>query len=314
MASAPESRWIRFLRNYGPIPTNDNMYDETIQRALRRLKIEPLVLPAQFLDVIVANFRSDSPRTEILTGTAGDGKTYHCREVWMALGGTAADWNRGDKVQTLTLNSRELFIIKDLSELRAEESAEILERMAADVFETDPPRVYLVAANHGQLLEKLKAAPQTERLVSMTRAVEGLLVTGINPDPSVRLNLRDLSQAPASEMIGMIIDKMMSHAGWSECAACPMNDGSEACPILENRRRLQDTAAGGVFQKRLTALVELSEQNGVHFPVRQLLALVTNILLGSSSRKASIWRAFTATFSAKTLPRAAPRRPICSEN
>jgi hypothetical protein len=35
-----------------------------------------------------------------------------------------------------------------------------------------------------------------------------------------------------------------------------------------------------VFQKRLTALVELSEQNGVHFPVRQLLALVTNILLG----------------------------------
>jgi hypothetical protein len=42
------------------IPTNDNMYDETIQRALRRLKIEPLVLPAQFLDAIVANFRSDS--------------------------------------------------------------------------------------------------------------------------------------------------------------------------------------------------------------------------------------------------------------
>ncbi len=280
MAAAPESRWIRFLRNYGPIPTNDNMYDETIQRALRRLKIEPLVLPAQFLDVIVANFRSDSPRTEILTGTAGDGKTYHCREVWMALGGTAADWNRGDKVQTLTLGSCELVIIKDLSELRAEESAEILERMAADVFETYPLRVYLVAANHGQLLEKLKAAPQTERLVSMTRAVEGLLVTGINPDPSVRLNLRDLSQAPASEMIGMIIDKMMSHAGWSECVACPMKDGSEACPILENRRRLQDTAAGGVFQKRLTALVELSEQNGVHFPVRQLLALVTNILLG----------------------------------
>jgi hypothetical protein len=30
----------------------------------------------------------------------------------------------------------------------------------------------------------------------------------------------------------------------------------------------------------LTALVELSEQNGVHFPVRQLLALATNSLLG----------------------------------
>jgi hypothetical protein len=50
------------------------------------------VLPAQFLDAVVANFRSDSPQTEVLTGTAGDGKTYHCREVWMALGRSAAEW------------------------------------------------------------------------------------------------------------------------------------------------------------------------------------------------------------------------------
>ena len=35
------SRWIRFLRNYGPIPANDNMYDKSIQRALRRHRIEP---------------------------------------------------------------------------------------------------------------------------------------------------------------------------------------------------------------------------------------------------------------------------------
>ena len=77
------------------------------------------------------------------------------------MGGSATDWNRGDKIQTLNVNSREIVIVKDLSELRAEESAELLDRMAADVAETNPPRVYLIAANHGQLLEKLKAAPQT---------------------------------------------------------------------------------------------------------------------------------------------------------
>src|SRR3954452_9262746 len=81
MAVTPESRWIRFLRNYGPIPTNDNMYDESIQRALRRHHIQPLVLPAEFLSSLLANFRSDEPISEILTGTAGDGKTYHCRET-----------------------------------------------------------------------------------------------------------------------------------------------------------------------------------------------------------------------------------------
>jgi hypothetical protein len=96
MAATSESRWIKFLRNYGPIPTNDNMYDEAIQRAIKRLKIEPLVLPAQFLDAIIANFRSDRPATEILTGTAGDGKTYNCREVWTAFGGSLTEWNRGE--------------------------------------------------------------------------------------------------------------------------------------------------------------------------------------------------------------------------
>ncbi len=34
-------RWMRFPRNYRPIPANDNMYDESIQRSLRRHRIEP---------------------------------------------------------------------------------------------------------------------------------------------------------------------------------------------------------------------------------------------------------------------------------
>jgi Cdc6-like AAA superfamily ATPase len=132
MAPSP-SRWIKFLRNYGPIPTNDNMYDETIQRALRRHRIDPLVLPAQFLDGLLANFRSEAPISEILTGTAGDGKTYHCREVWRQLGGSETDWNTARKVQRLQLAGPELIVVKDLSELRAEESAILLEQMASDV-------------------------------------------------------------------------------------------------------------------------------------------------------------------------------------
>src|SRR3954447_1476553 len=98
MAAAAESRWIRFIRNYGPIPTNDNMYDESIQRALRRHRIDPVVLPAQFVQSLLENLRSDSPRSEILTGTAGDGKTYHCREAWLALGGSESEWGTGRKI------------------------------------------------------------------------------------------------------------------------------------------------------------------------------------------------------------------------
>lgn len=279
MSAPAANRWIKFIRNYGPIPTNDNMYDESIQRALRRHRIEPLVLPAQFLGPLLENLRSDAPRSEILTGTAGDGKTYHCREVWARLGGSDAAWNTGQKIQRLPLGARELVVVKDLSELRAEESAALLADMSQDVTQPAPGRVYLIAANHGQLLEKLKAARQTQNLQAVIRAVEELLVTGDNPDPGVRLNLRDLSQAPASQMIRTIIAAMTTHPGWEQCEACPIRH-VQICPIWENRGRIQGETDSGLLQQRLTALVELSEQNGVHFPVRQLLALVANILLG----------------------------------
>jgi hypothetical protein len=163
------------------------MYDESIQRALRRHRIDPLVLPAQFLEELLANFRSHAPNSEILTGTAGDGKTYHCREVWQQLGGAEADWNTGRKVQRLPLSGCELVVVKDLSELRAEESATLLE-MAGDVATPSPERIYLIAANHGQLLEKLKAAPQTPAMKAMIQAIEELLVTGTNPNPAIHLN------------------------------------------------------------------------------------------------------------------------------
>ena len=82
----------------------------SIQRALRRHRIEPLVLQAQFLDQLLENLHSDAPRSEILTGTAGDGKTYHCRQAWIRLGGSETPWNTGNKIQRLELGARELIV------------------------------------------------------------------------------------------------------------------------------------------------------------------------------------------------------------
>jgi hypothetical protein len=281
MSSFPASRWIKFLRNYGPIPTNDNMYDETIQRALRRLRIVPIVLPAQFLSGLVANFRSAAPKSMILTGTAGDGKTYHCREAWLELGGSDTEWDSGGFVQRLVIEGgHQVVVVKDLSEVGPEESSQLLSAMADDVAASSASRVYLVAANHGQLLEKLKAAPKTSAVKSMARAIEELLVTGQNPETNIRVDMKDLSQAPASAMIGDVIDAITKHADWSQCSACPVRADQRVCPIWENRARVQGEKDGGTLRRRLTDLIELSEQNGAHFPVRQLLALVANILLG----------------------------------
>ena len=275
----PTNNWIRFLRNYGPIPTNDNMYDETIQRALVRSKMQPIELPAPHLEWLIENFRSVDCQSIILTGTAGDGKTYHCRRVWLELGGTVEAWNAGEKIQRLSLGSRQLIVVKDLSELRSDESKPLIEQMAWDVADPNSPRVYLMAANHGQLLEKLKTAGSDKTTTALVEVVESLLVAGRSGNPAIKLDLRDLSRSAAATMIDQVIDAVTQHPGWDGCSDCPaLSEGT--CPIRENRDRLIGTNDNGLFRRRLGNLVEASEQNGGHFTIRQVLSLVTNIILG----------------------------------
>lgn len=280
MAGAVMKKWVRFLRNYGPIPTNDNMYDEMIWHALRKHKIEPLNLPAPYLEELLENFKSDNPVSEILTGTAGDGKTYRCREVWLNLGGREDTWLRGDKRQTLQHGGREIVFIKDLSELRAEDSTPLLQQMAEDVALPDARRVYLVAANHGQLLEKLKLASDSTAVARMATAVEEMLFRKTNPDPGLRLRLFDLSRSRATLLVGKVIEQVTDHPGWQDCETCPVLAAGQICPIQENRARLKGDRDKGLLRTRLEALIEICAQNGVHLPVRQLLLLVANAVLG----------------------------------
>ena len=256
------------------------MYDESIQRALNRHKIRPVTLPAPLKDRLVEDFRSGSPVSHIITGTAGDGKTYHCRAIWTELGGDLEDWSRGEKIQVMYVGDRRLVIVKDLSELRDDESASLISDFARDVADADAKTFYLFAANHGQLLEKLKSVPHSAEVARVGKVVEDLLVTGAAHDDGIRLGLSDLSRSPAAEMAMDIIREITSHEGWGDCDRCPHSAADAICPIYENRRRLMGEEAGDPFKRRLTSLIELSERNGAHFPVRQLLALVANSLLG----------------------------------
>ncbi|TPJ81970.1 hypothetical protein FJ434_20460 [Mesorhizobium sp. B2-5-13] len=291
------------------------MYDETIQRALARLKIAPIELPAPHLDWLVDNFRSKDCLSIILTGTAGDGKTYHCRRVWLELGGTIEDWNGGAKIQRLPLGARQLIVVKDLSELRADESKPLIEQMAWDVADPNSPRVYLMAANHGQLLEKLKSAGTDKTTTALVAVVENLLVTGRGGNDAIKLDLRDLSRSAAVVMIDQVIDAITQHAGWDGCLDCPAHSEGH-CPIRENRKRLVGTSDDRLFRRRLGSLVEASEQNGGHFTIRQALSLVTNIILGHPEAKDGLMSCndVGALAAAGSAEQASPYRNVFGSN
>ena len=311
----PTSDWIGFLRQYGPIPRNDNMYDEVIQRTLQRKKLQPIAFETEYLSELLENFRLASPKSVILTGTAGDGKTYYCRQIWETFGGSVDDWQQDSKVHQLTLNARQLVVIKDLSELIAEEKRSLLPQIADAITGEDTSTVYLIAANDGQLVEAWAEAAQTKvELEPVRQAIEDLLVGDLRELDGFQVKLYNLSRQSAAVLFPRILDAILNHPGWGDCNQCAYQN--QGCPIWQNKQRLEGTETNRTTRERLTDLLELCELNQMHLPVRQLLLLVTNTLLGHPEAKDRLLncRQIPTIISAGTTSLASLYRNIFGEN
>ena len=296
---------IAFLRHYGPIPASDNMYDELIQTEIERHRIDPPIQiePARLTDLI-ENFGSKEPTNVILTGTAGDGKTYHCRRVWETFGGDHDEWQRGKKIATLDLpdSGKKLVIVKDLSELRVDEKEILIPDLAAAVAGKNEDAVYLVAANDGQLLASWRdwAGQNGKEAFTDFKVLEGMLVEGQSQDPHLHLRLYNLSR-DASEHFDVLVEQVVEHPQWQACEGCELlnQDGSTSCPIRLNRELLRGGTANSPFRERLEALLRLAGANRMHLPIRDLLLLAVNIILGDQQARQPLLTCRTAQNRAK---------------
>ena len=288
----PNTPWIAFLRKYGPVKTNENSFDELIERARRKADVDAIKVPApRVAEAIAALTDKEKPFSVILTGDAGDGKTYHCRQIWNELGGSAEAWDRDDGpipgVKELQIGSRHLWVVRDLSELD-----DIKRLFFAALFkELGNPvrkRLFLIAANVGQLHERWKAAAAElqSRFPSGQSAwndIEAQLF-GRPPSPQHAIHLFHLGRGTTNETFKDVVNAVLDHPVWIKCQSCELKEvNGKACPILENRRRLRDGEPGQLFRDRLGDLVLLNAQNQRHFTIRQILMLVSNLLLGHPS-------------------------------
>jgi hypothetical protein len=309
------SKWIDFLRQYGPIPRNDNMYDEVIQRTLRRKKLQPITFETEYVSELLNNFRSASPKSVILTGTAGDGKTYYCRQIWESFGGSIEDWQQDNKIHQLLLGKRQLVFIKDLSELISEEKRSLLPQIASAIKGEDSSTVYLIAANDGQLVEAWTEAAQTNvGLESVRQAIEDLLVGDLRELDGFQVKLYNLSRQSTAVLFPRILDAVLNHPGWGDCNQCAYQN--QGCPIWQNKQRLEGTEANRTTRERLTDLLALCELNQMHLPVRQLLLLVANTLLGHPEAKDRLLNCqqVSGVISSETTSLASLYRNIFGEN
>ena len=261
------------------------MFDEFVTDALSKAKVQPITLSSPLLEKIKERVDSGALGSILIAGTAGDGKTYHCRGLWTHLGGSVKEWSEKTPVKELKLpDGRIAMFVKDLSELNDVESDKALALLERSVQGDEKVEFLVVAANHGQILERLRdLGDRQNRAHPLRKPVQdAFLQYGVPPDG---LAIFDLSRTTRRESLSEVLRAVAGHKEWDNCSRCSLQADGRVCPISENRARVLGERDGGLFAQRLGDVVEVARLNGWHLPVRDLLALVSNMILGHSNPK-----------------------------
>ncbi|MER8824032.1 hypothetical protein NKH70_30495 [Mesorhizobium sp. M0991] len=291
MNAQVHNRLVDFLATYGPVATSDSLCDENVRLAEGEYGIASISTPAPRLQDIAAELAGDGARNVILTGTAGDGKTYHIRRFLEDHHPAALiGWPGAEGVLRIAMpDGRELRVIRDLSEISDSEKVAELASFASALLGEADERLYLVAANDGQLLKYFRDAarsggPEAGRYRMLHEHITEMLRAESETANGVSLRLMNLSRTWSSATVDAIFDAVLDHPDWdSTCSGCAVATGNNPCPIQLNRSLLM--ASNGVpssFRRRLRESLRLAAANDQHVPIRQLLTLVVNIILGDA--------------------------------
>lgn len=288
--------WLKFLRQYGPIAQNGNMFDEEITRTARRTGIRPITFNHPLTNRLFQIFDRYSNEWEsiILTGTAGDGKTHLCRQIWERLDGSVEEW-ASDKPYVVTTfqhsNRGQLYVhvIRDLSAWVPQQGVEwpqdkvklLLKFSKLLAIQRSKPRdFFLIAANDGQLVETWRRLVQYTRDEDVELALlifEDLLLK--DEEEASGLKFFNLSKIASARLFELALETLLSHERWKECLASETAVSAtfgEKSPIRQNYQLLTNP----LVQERLKTLFEFCDYNKLHVPIREILLLLANAILG----------------------------------
>jgi hypothetical protein len=187
-------------------------------------------------------------------------------------------------------------VIRDLTALPPQDAngryankADLLTKFCDYLCEPDGKAQFLIAANDGQLVETLQRLPSTPNVTKIRALVESLLIEDQRESSQAPLTLFNLSRVPCVELFDLALDAFLGHEGWSECYKSKVDDGffGDRCPVRHNYELLKSPLVRG----RLRSLFELCDCNELHVPIRRLLLLFANAILGHPDAKDRLMQA-----------------------
>lgn len=290
-------RWVGFLRGYSPVNRVEGMFAESLPKHAQAYGFEPIQFEHPYLQKLLGALAPAEGRLTnvILTGTAGDGKTTLCHDLWQRFGGGDERATGKNRHSYLPLDvdtpngTRRIHFIFEFSgwcpapdQEWSEEKLDLINRFARSVQEPDPQEYFILAANDGRLVQAFDSLPEGTYAKSLASDIEELLNNGRAKAEGLALEFLNLSQMSSADTLKRAFVAVLGRPEWS-CLVDEADDPafSDASPLKRNYWALCNPA----IQERVIALAELLDANSLHVSIREILLLVVNALLGCESAK-----------------------------
>ena len=268
--SAVSNPFVDYLTRYTTAsPDHEAAFDEFLSQ-VKPPSGDSLRLETQVEKFLHLCFSQSNPPSIILTGNAGDGKTYLCRQIVKTYTGKpVTDWEEiGDK--PIERNGRRLYVVKDLSELGDRRGIELLRGLAFSLTDDHASGHYLIAANEGRLRALLA---EDEALSSLYTLVNDQLRDGAH-GASPKLVVINLNNVTTSSFVPAVLQWMTDSEHWQACQPCPI---LERCSVRHNALSLHNEHV----MHRVQMLYQLLEHLDIHVTIRDMLIHLAFTLTGN---------------------------------
>lgn len=268
--------FFKLLSAYAPTSQNKASYDEHVSKMAKHLGVDEIKIDNHLLNKLFEKFITN-PKPIIISGSAGDGKTYLLRKFFEEMGGDIQRWSE-DYIPEISFEGFLVKYIKDFTEITREDKLQALESLYTSTFKTSN-ELYIIAANDGILTDTLRnALGEYIHFKDLLDLIENS-IEKINF--SNDLILLDLSQTSSSKNFELLLQEILLLCDRYESDCPSLSDSEIFCPIHANIELLKKEH----IQKQLIAIVRSCDLNYTHITLRKLFILISNMILGYKDKE-----------------------------
>ncbi len=268
--------FFKLLAAYAPTSQNKASYDEHVSTYVRKLGVDEINIDNGLFKKLYSTFIAQ-PKPIIISGSAGDGKTYLLRKLFEALDGDTIKWSK-DYIPELFHNGFNIKFIKDFTEIEKQDKVATLEGLYKSIYE-ESKELYIIAANDGILTDTLRNhLKENEKFTKLLSLIEEHI-----EDPSLEndLILLDLSQTSSVKNFELLLNEILTSCDRYECDCPSLTNPDIFCPIHANIHLLKQKH----IQKQLLTIIRSCDLNYNHITLRKLFMLIANMILGNKGEK-----------------------------